>query len=374
MTDDSVRAATFVQTAAAAAAARCAFASRRVRVAGSDVIRVGLIGCGGRGTGAARDCLRRVRRRRARRARRSAARSARAVPRRAREGSGAETPRSPRRYKVTDERVLHRLRRLPEGARDRHRPRDPRDAARVPADASRGGGRGRQAHLRGEAGRRRSGRHPVGARDLRARASRRTSAIGVGTQRRHQAEYLATIKRIHDGAIGDVRERPGVLEPGRPLEPRDGRPTWTDTEWQIRNWLYFTWLSGDHIVEQHVHNIDVANWVLGAHPIKAVGVGGRQWRTDPEVRPHLRSLRASTSSTRTARACMSMCRQIAGTRRPGRRALHRHEGHVEHAVGQRDHGRQRVDVRARRRSRSARTCRSTPTSSRASARASPTTS
>ena len=69
------------------------------------------------------------------------------------------------------------------------------------------------------------------------------------------------------------------------------KPEWTDIEWQIRNWLYFTWLSGDHIVEQHVHNLDVANWVLNAHPVKR----DRRRRTAvahrAEVRPHLRSLR-----------------------------------------------------------------------------------
>ncbi|MFX4717629.1 hypothetical protein ABTB07_22260, partial [Acinetobacter baumannii] len=59
------------------------------------------------------------------------------------------------------------------------------------------------------------------------------------------------------------------------------QPNWTDLEWQLRNWLYFTWLSGDHIVEQHVHNIDVVNWALGAHPVRALGMGGRQARTDP---------------------------------------------------------------------------------------------
>ena len=56
--------------------------------------------------------------------------------------------------------------------------------------------------------------------------------------------------------------------------------SWSDMEWQIRNWLYFTWLSGDHIVEQHVHNIDVINWTMGTHPVKAYGMGGRQQRTD----------------------------------------------------------------------------------------------
>jgi hypothetical protein len=53
---------------------------------------------------------------------------------------------------------------------------------------------------------------------------------------------------------------------------------WSDLEWQLRNWGYFTWLSGDHIVEQHVHNLDVANWVLGEHPVRATALGGRQAR------------------------------------------------------------------------------------------------
>ena len=63
------------------------------------------------------------------------------------------------------------------------------------------------------------------------------------------------------------------------MNPR--RPEWSDVEWQMRNWLYFTWLSGDHIVEQHVHNLDVVNWALRAHPLRARGTGGRQVRTDP---------------------------------------------------------------------------------------------
>ena len=69
------------------------------------------------------------------------------------------------------------------------------------------------------------------------------------------------------------------------------QPSWTDVEWQIRNWLYFTWLSGDHIVEQHVHNIDVMNWVLSAHPMKAIGHGRPAVADRAAVRPHLRSLR-----------------------------------------------------------------------------------
>jgi hypothetical protein len=93
-------------------------------------------------------------------------------------------------------------------------------------------------------------------------------------------EVVDAIRRIHDGAIGPVLGGQVFWNQGG-LWSHEKRAEWTDGEWQIRNWLYFTWLSGDHIVEQHMHNIDVANWVIGAHPVKAVGVGGRQRRTDP---------------------------------------------------------------------------------------------
>ncbi|HJO30706.1 MAG TPA: Gfo/Idh/MocA family oxidoreductase, partial [Acidobacteriota bacterium] len=106
-------------------------------------------------------------------------------------------------------------------------------------------------------------------------------AIVAGTQRRHQAPYLEAMKRIHDGAIGDVVAAQVFWNQGG-LWNRERQPGWTDMEWQARNWLYFTWLSGDHIVEQHIHNIDVANWAMQGHPIKAVGVGGRQVRVEPE--------------------------------------------------------------------------------------------
>ncbi|HEV2351473.1 MAG TPA: Gfo/Idh/MocA family oxidoreductase [Terriglobia bacterium] len=106
-------------------------------------------------------------------------------------------------------------------------------------------------------------------------------AIGVGTQRRHQTGYLETLKRIHDGAIGDITEARVYWNQG-PIWVHPRQEGWSDMEWQLRNWYYFTWLCGDHIVEQHVHNLDVANWAIGSHPIRAVGLGGRQVRTGPE--------------------------------------------------------------------------------------------
>ena len=111
----------------------------------------------------------------------------------------------------------------------------------------------------------------------------KAKGLGVvcGTQRRHDPRYIETIGRIHDGKIGDVLGGSVYWNQGG-LWNHPRKPQWSDAEWQVRNWLYFTWLSGDHIVEQHVHNIDVANWVMGSVPVNAVGVGGRQARTGSE--------------------------------------------------------------------------------------------
>lgn len=105
--------------------------------------------------------------------------------------------------------------------------------------------------------------------------------VGVGTQRRHQTGYLETLKRVHDGDIGQIVEARAYWNQG-PIWVHPKEQGWSDVEWQIRNWYYFTWLCGDHIVEQHVHNLDVVNWATNAHPVSAVGLGGRQVRTGPE--------------------------------------------------------------------------------------------
>ena len=113
------------------------------------------------------------------------------------------------------------------------------------------------------------------------RAKQKNLGIGVGTQRRHHAGYIETIKRMQDGQIGEILNGQVYWNQGG-LWNHARKPEWTDSEWQIRNWLYFAWLSGDHIVEQHVHNIDVANWVMGGPPARATGVGGRASRVQPE--------------------------------------------------------------------------------------------
>src|SRR6266542_420828 len=115
-------------------------------------------------------------------------------------------------------------------------------------------------------------------------AKKKNLKVGVGLQRRHQLGYLETLQRLQDGAIGDfVAMR--VYWNGGPVGPKAkradleksmGRPP-TEMEYQVRNWYMFNWLCGDHIVEQHIHNLDVANWVLGGYPLRAWGMGGRAY-------------------------------------------------------------------------------------------------
>lgn len=100
--------------------------------------------------------------------------------------------------------------------------------------------------------------------------------VAAGTQRRHQAGYIDIIKRIQDGAIGDIITLRAYWVNGGPIWHRGERGD-TALEKQIRNWYHYIWLSGDHIVEQHVHNLDVCNWVMGNdHPVRCWGMGARQ--------------------------------------------------------------------------------------------------
>jgi myo-inositol 2-dehydrogenase / D-chiro-inositol 1-dehydrogenase len=112
-------------------------------------------------------------------------------------------------------------------------------------------------------------------------AQKKGLCVVAGTQRRHQAPYIECLKRIHDGAIGDLVGGQVYWNQG-PIWVHPRKAGWGDTEYQLRNWYHFLWLCGDHIVEQHVHNLDVAIWALGAHPLKAVGMGGRQLVSGPE--------------------------------------------------------------------------------------------
>ncbi|MGD8499406.1 MAG: Gfo/Idh/MocA family oxidoreductase [Phycisphaerales bacterium] len=111
-------------------------------------------------------------------------------------------------------------------------------------------------------------------------ARRKGLAIGAGTMRRRENGSCETTRRIQEGMIGDIIACEAILSQGELWSVRR-QPSWTEMEDQLRNWLYYTWLSGDFIVEQFVHNLDIINWVLGEHPVRAFAMGGRQVRTDP---------------------------------------------------------------------------------------------
>lgn len=106
-------------------------------------------------------------------------------------------------------------------------------------------------------------------------------AIAVGLQRRHEPRYLETMKRIWDGAIGElVATR--VYWNGGGVWVRPRKAEQTELEYQMRNWYYFNWLCGDHITEQHIHNLDVSNWLLQDYPVECNGMGGREVRKGPD--------------------------------------------------------------------------------------------
>lgn len=112
-------------------------------------------------------------------------------------------------------------------------------------------------------------------------AKKKNLKVGVGLQRHHQPGYIETIKRLHDGAIGDIVSMRAYWNDGGVwVRPRQAGQT--EMEYQMRNWYYFNWLCGDHINEQHIHNLDVINWVKNAYPVRCHGMGGRQVRTGKE--------------------------------------------------------------------------------------------
>jgi myo-inositol 2-dehydrogenase / D-chiro-inositol 1-dehydrogenase len=151
---------------------------------------------------------------------------------------------------------------------------------------------------------------PVGARSVMA-SSKKAKELGLnvvtGTQRRHQHHYVSLYKQIQSGAIGDLVSA-NVYWNGGQLWYRDRQRGWSDLEWMIRDWVNWAWLSGDHIVEQHVHNLDVAYWFMGKHPVSAVGFGSRQRRVTGDQFDNF----SIDFSYDDGRHIHSMCRQING--------------------------------------------------------------
>lgn len=120
-------------------------------------------------------------------------------------------------------------------------------------------------------------------------AKKKNLKVGVGLQRHHQPNYIETVKRLQDGAIGDIVAA-RVYWNGGPVGPKYRRAQVaemlgrapTEMEFQMRNWYMFNWLCGDHIVEQHIHNQDVISWIKGKYPVRAQGMGGRAYQSGPD--------------------------------------------------------------------------------------------
>jgi predicted dehydrogenase len=162
--------------------------------------------------------------------------------------------------------------------------------------------------------------------DAARKAREKNLTVVTGTQRRHERCYLEAVERVRDGAIGKVASASVYWNQGG-LWMHKRRPEWTDTEWQLRNWLYFAWLSGDHIVEQHVHNLDVAHWFMDALPARVGALGGRQVRTSPDY-GHAFDHFACDFEYADGRRVSSQCRQIDGCSGRVEEVIHGTEGYA----------------------------------------------
>src|SRR5690554_349651 len=142
-------------------------------------------------------------------------------------------------------------------------------------------------------------------------AKRKKLNVVVGLQRRYQNNYRQTIQQLQNGAIGKIHSGQVYWNSGGVwVNPR--KDDETEMEYQMRNWYYFNWLCGDHIVEQHVHQLDVANWVLGGHPVAVQGTGSRAWRTGKDY-GEIYDNHAVEFTYANGEVIYSQCRHFEGT-------------------------------------------------------------
>lgn len=276
-----------------------------VHASGDDVLRVGLIGCGGRGTGAAAQALQadaRVKLTAMGDAFADALQSSLKTLQQSSEVSRLLDVPPERQFvgfdayqQVIDSGVDVVLLTTPPHFRPRHL------QAAIEA--------GKHVFAEKPCAVDAAGVHSVLRSCERAREKR--LAVVSGLCLRYHEPYRAVVSRIHDGAIGDVTTLLANDYRG-PIWIKPRQPDWTDMDWQMRNWYYFTWLSGDFNVEQHVHNLDACAWIMGdQYPVKAIGMGGREVRKGPEygnIFDHHSVVYEYANGTRL----ISNTRQIAG--------------------------------------------------------------
>ncbi|GHU59038.1 dehydrogenase [Bacteroidia bacterium] len=152
---------------------------------------------------------------------------------------------------------------------------------------------------------------PVGYRTIVAtakQAAAKNLCVITGTQRHHQRNYVEAYKQVQSGLIGEITG--GVVYWNQSmLWFNERKPGWSDCEWMIRDWVNWKWLSGDHIVEQHVHNIDIFTWFSGLKPASAVGFGSRERRITGDQYDFF----SVDFEMENGIHLHSMCRQIDGT-------------------------------------------------------------
>ena len=267
--------------------------------AGTDEIRVGLIGCGGRGTGAAMNCL-------------NSAEGVKLIAMADAFQDRLDTSRKilnergGAKVDIKDDHTFVGL--------DAYEKLLKTDVNYVILATPPGF---RPIHIKAavDAGKFVFGEKPVCVDSAGARAcfathdviAKKGLGMVAGTQYRHFVPYIESIKRVQDGTIGKLVSGNCYYNTGL-LWNRERQPSWSDLEFQMRNWLYYTWLSGDHLVEQAIHNVDTIVWAFNAHPVRAVAMGGRQTRTEP-IWGHIYDHFSIDYEFPDGSHCMMMCRQ-----------------------------------------------------------------
>ncbi len=151
---------------------------------------------------------------------------------------------------------------------------------------------------------------PAGVRQVLATAEKADAFqlnVVTGTQFRHQPSFIETYNRVAGGAIGDVLTARAYSLRGQ-LWYQEGQPEWTEMEAMLRDWVNWQWLSGDHIVEQHIHGLDVVRWFAGSAPVKAMATGGRMRRVTGDQYDFFNT----DFELANGAHIQSMCRQIDG--------------------------------------------------------------